>query len=201
MKSRLVIFAIVSSIATACSEQPSPPAPVDPLLGTWKSNCIEGQLRTFTAPVRFGITEHSEMTFENEKVVEVSRVTSSSCEGNDVEITASGTYKKEGFSNPNVLPIDVRFDSYKVKPVTEFGVKVMNPGKWCGIDDWTLGVERDVTNQIGKENCFPASTHFTVHAVEGESLYFGERENATSSSKRPQDLKKDLTYTRLPNKS
>lgn len=212
MTLRLATLALIVFSLAACQKSVNeqrtveiPPAPTplpDELLGQWKSNCVEGQNLALTAKSTIGITQSSVITIDEKTVTELASISSRKCEDRDIEITSISTLARRPLSTASDRKeISLSGASYKIKPVSEFGVRVLNIAKWCGIDDWTLAQERDVSAQIGKDKCVSSARAIdTVYAVSGANLYFGNlngHETQPSSAEKSMELRKDFYFTRL----
>jgi hypothetical protein len=198
--------AIMAAILVGgCAKEGDGPAKaVDEFQGVWQSNCVKGQLaRTLTAPVKFGVTQVTQLEIQGTKLTEISSITSGDCEGGDVEVIAEGEFErlKSAESPPvdsaAITELDLNILTYHVKPVTEFGVRVMNLRKWCGISDWIINHERDVTAFVGTQDCFSLRSLNTVYSIEDGRLFFGDRESVRPGAERSKALQKDLFFVRL----
>ncbi len=184
-----------SSAVPPPAPKPAPKGEIE-LQGVWRSRCIPGKLEGLVALVNIGITQVSELTIEGDEVTEKTIVTSGSCSSPDIEITAKGTYQSGPTARPNVKSIDMKFGRYKVKPVTEFGMRILNLSAFCGRKDWKIGVTRLITPQEDAEFCLPEPQIQTVYSVEGKRLYFGvEREPSTETGERKIQLRRDWYFT------
>ncbi|HVK61523.1 MAG TPA: hypothetical protein VM432_08235 [Bdellovibrionales bacterium] len=166
MKFKSVVFtgAIIGAItfAAGCAKQEEKEAPYIGVQGSWQSNCVSGESAALLGPSDLGITQHSELKITKAEVIETSYVSSSECDGKDIEVISTGRYHAVG----NGLQIEDI--TYHVKPLTEFGLRVLRIAQWCGISDWSLKESRDVTSEAGKEKCF-SSRQATAQISIGES--------------------------------
>jgi hypothetical protein len=205
MKFRFCAAIIAAILVSGCAKEIDGPAkPVDEFQGVWQSNCVKGQLaRTLTAPVKFGVTQVTQLEIQGTRLTEISTVTSGECEGGDVEVIAEGEFERlksaelTSDTSPALTELDLRIVSYHVRPVTEFGVRVMNLRNWCGISDWMIDHERDVTGRVGTKDCFSLRSLNTVYSIEDGRLYFGDRESVRPGAERSKSLQKDLFFVRL----
>jgi hypothetical protein len=200
MKIQILIALIPTVLAAGCANPESSLTPaVDELHGAWQSNCVKGQLsRTLTAPVKFGVTQYTQLHVKNGKFTETARVTSGECDSSDVEVTVSGELAKSKSPESPMTDLDLRIDSYRVRPITEFGVRVMNLRRWCGMSNWILNDEREVTLLAGGKDCFPLLRQLsTVYSIEDGKLYFGDRSSTRPEAERPKSLQRDFYFTRL----
>jgi hypothetical protein len=205
MNFRFFAVMVAAILVSGCAKEDDGPAkPVDQFQGLWQSNCVKGQLaRTLTAPVKFGVTQVTQLEIHGTKLTEISSITSGECDGGDVEVIAEGEFERlksaEGtaIENPAITELDLRIVSYHVRPVTEFGVRVMNLRNWCGISDWTIDHERNVTGRVGTKDCFSLRSLNTVYSIEEGRLYFGDRESMRPGAERSKALQKDLFFVRL----
>lgn len=206
MKFKLAAASLAMVLASACAKenQQQEPGPViqetpvrSELLGTWQSNCIEGQNYALTSKADLGITQRSQITVDDSKITEVSTVSSLSCDSKDIEITSIGARDSQPAQGEGIHALSAKVASYHVKPLSEFGVRVLNLSKWCGFDDWAVDQDKDVTSAIGKDKCFTIKAVNTVYSIEGSNLYFGNTNQVSSSSDTPTDLKKTFYFTRL----
>jgi hypothetical protein len=170
----------------------SQPLQAPELQGVWESNCFDADA--------FGLTESARVTFDRNRVIRLSRVSSSgSCEGTAVEIMQEGVFAKGAEISPSVPAIDLQITSIRIKPISADGVAILRLGAFCGISDWQEGVEREVTALTGKEKCFPKvpTTIFNVYTIESGRLYFGDTpKDMTDILNRPVALNREIAYVR-----
>lgn len=206
MKSRYITAAIAVVMVSACgknneAEHQEPPADpkveaLDTMIGQWQSNCTEGQAYSLTSKSNVGITQRSKLEVFDKTLTETTIISASPCDTSDIEVTSVSSYELDTTSRPEVMSLPLKIKTYQVKPVTEFGVRVLNLAKWCGIEDWTLEQSRDVTSSAGKDNCFKDKSISAVMMNDGGRLYFGRADQLNSTGQIP-DYRKNFYYTRL----
>lgn len=184
------------------SAVPPPPAPEPPppkgeieLQGVWRSRCMPGKLEGLVAIVNIGITQVSELTINGDQVSEKTIITSGSCSKADIEITSSGTYASGPTAKKGVKTIDMKFGKFRVKPVTEFGMRVLNLSAFCDINDWKIGVVREVGVQEDAQFCLRKPQVQTVFSVENNRLYFGIEREVSETGERSVSLRRDWYFT------
>lgn len=165
------------------------------LQGVWRSRCMPGKLEGLVAIINIGITQVSELTINGDEVSEKSIITSGSCSKADIEIISSGTYKTGPTAKNGIKTIDMKLGKFKVKPVTEFGMRILNLSAFCDKKDWKIGVVKEINVEEEKDFCLPKPQLQTVYSVEGKRLYFGiERVPAEGEERRIQ-LRRDWYFT------
>jgi hypothetical protein len=147
----------------------------------------------------FGLSETARISISGQTITQLSRVSASgNCVGLEVEVARTGTYQRRGQVTGNTFQVDTLIESIRVKPLTALGAQVLNLAGWCGISDWAVNQEKDVTAKTGSERCFakqPATT-YSVYSVEGNRLYFGRGEETTQPARRPVELNREEYYIR-----
>lgn len=196
---------VFTAVIAACSVQnPSvPPAHVtDYALGTWNSNCVEGKYLALLATGEVGITQRTTLVVDKETMSEISTISRAGCSESDISVTVDTSLKREATEKPGIKSFDAKVPGYRVKPLTTFGVKVLNLSEWCGIKDWAIGQERDVLATVGEDSprgrkCFKSRQIATIYAADSRNLYFGQAaEVFGSSSENDLRLKQAFYFTR-----
>ncbi|MES2965063.1 MAG: hypothetical protein V4760_14350 [Bdellovibrionota bacterium] len=118
------------------------------------------------------------------------------CGSTAVVITQSAVMGA-GSTNGQGREVDITVTSVRVKPVTETGVGILNLRAFCGMTDWEVGVERDVTGATGGRACFPKlpKTFYDIFSIEEGKLYFGKGD-ISSVQTRPQLIDRNRLFTR-----
>lgn len=206
----LLAMTVVMMLAGCGSDSPSsvpppPPEVVVPagpikgdidLQGEWRSKCIPGKLDGLVATIGIGITQMTEITIKEDAISERTLVTSDACEGGDIEITTSGTYESNQSLRSGVRFIDMKLGSYRVKPITEFGKRVLNLAKFCEIDSWKIGIARTISVSEPTQGCLPLPRVRTVYSIENERLYFGFDREVAADGPRQTDLRRDWYFSK-----
>jgi hypothetical protein len=200
-KNALVVFAL-AGLAGCGNEGDSPDsdltqvkaAQASELQGIWESNCVDAE--------NVGLTEKARMTITGLKATRVSLIsTTGNCASTAIELTQAASFVKGAQAQPNIYQIDITVDSIKLKPTNEAGVAVLKLAAVCGIVDWQVGVEKDVTQLTGTERCFPKlpAKIYTIYTVESDKLYFGvDDTQATDPAKRPTEIDREFVYQKQP---
>lgn len=164
-------------------------AAIEELQGNWRSNCRDAQ--------KFGLSERSSLRVSGTSALQVTEVSSSGNCGPTAVIVTQSARTSSQEEGQQARPIDITVESIKVRPVSEAGVATLSLAAFCGETHWRVGVDRDVTNEAGGENCFPKlpKTYFDLFAVVANRLYFGRGDNS-SSERRPVLLDKSRWYER-----
>lgn len=158
-------------------------AALEALTGGWESNCIVGMNLSLLGAAPLGITQRSIVTIEGDRLKEISRISSLKCSDVDIEIATDAKYELQVQPASPVHDLKLQIESIHIKPLTEFGAKVLNIAKWCGASDWKVDETRSVIGQIGKEKCFSDLQVSTsaIYAMEGGQLYFDKRPSELAS--------------------
>ena len=95
--------------------------------------------------------------------------------------------------NAGARELDTALVWLSVEPVSELAVRSFNHMQYCGISQWTLGVEEDVAGRTckGEKNPPLGLRVYTIYSIQGDYLYFGANENGldgTSPQNRPNNL-------------
>lgn len=206
---KLALMAAFILVHTNCGSEsqnssavPPPPAATPQplkgekeLQGVWRSKCRPGKLEGLIALVNIGITQVSELTINGDEVTERSIVTSGSCSKPDIEIISTGTYTTGPTVKAGIKTIDMKLGKFKVKPVTEFGMRILNLSAFCDIKNWKIGVVREINVEEEKEFCLPKPRVQTVYSVERNRLYFGIERVPADEEERKVQLRRDWYFT------
>ena len=102
----------------------------------------------------------------------------------------------------NARRVDLTPKKLHVTATTESGVSAMNLAAMCGIKDWTLNKEREVTEAAVAGNCLFAEkvgvTQFDIFAMDDQTLKFGKSfllGSVTDVASRPTKLS-DRTFSK-----
>ena len=200
-RSEVFMFAVAALSATAfsaaCSKHDASPAPAEKvqtqsaqdLQGSWKSTCSDAQL--------FGLSESSSLTVDGSKATQVTSTSAQGdCASTAVEVTQMATLTPTTVNGMN--HVDITVTSAKVKPLNETGVGILNLASFCGMTDWKVGEERDITQQSGGGRCYPKlpKTYYNVYGIEDGKLYFGSGD-INHPEYRPTILNRQRMFTRL----
>lgn len=187
------------------SEAPAPAAavPTGPLKGEkdlqgiWRSSCSPGKLEGLVATVNIGITQLTELTVKEDTVTERTLITSGDCDRGDIEIISFGAYTSSDARRAGVKAIDLNLGQYRVRPLTEFGERVLNLAQFCGIADWRIGMVRAIrVDEPEARGCLPKPTLKTVYSIQNDRLYFGFDREVAANEDRRTDLRRDWYFKR-----
>lgn len=201
LNSVLVLVLMTPACGNRGDESKPPLPPGAELIGQWRSNCVRGLNFALTSQTRLGITQRSELTVEGDySFMEVSHISSSPCDQRDIEITSKGSVVMGILSPQGNRLISMGLKSFKVKPTSEFGAKVLNISEWCGAKDWVVNEERDVFRAIESEKCFPSRDFTLPYSLDGNTLYFGLSRRVSQATDeaptQPPELNKTFYFTR-----
>jgi hypothetical protein len=88
--------------------------------------------------------------------------------------------------------IDMNFDKLKISVDNEAGLKVAQGLSLCGVNDWQLGQEREVTARSGDVTCHNLAlprAEKNIYKLEGTTLFLGNQTMALRSPEgRPTSL-------------
>lgn len=125
------------------------------------------------------------------------------CKGDvAIDVYYKGDYKKGEQVQDNVHQLDLTFGAAIVVPRTEAGVKALNTFNLCGISDWAIGVERDVTSVSRDAKCPVAGTPqsvFDIYSVQDGVLVFGKgkNEDKNTAQARATELDRETPYRKV----
>jgi hypothetical protein len=125
------------------------------------------------------------------------------CKGDvAIDVYYKGQYSKGDDVQENVSKIDLTFGTVVVVPRNEEGVKALNAFNLCGISDWAIGQERDVTSASRDAKCPVDGTPqnvFDIYSVQDNVLVFGKggAEDKDTAEKRATELDRETTYRQL----
>lgn len=182
-------------------EQPSTPSKPTPnviteLQGQWKSNCINGRRFSLTAPMEIGISQISQLSVDGLNFTEILTATSGQCDTSDIVVTSTGSFQETQKVDDQPRALDISVQTYKVIPKTEFGRQVLNVAKWCGISDWAIEGERDVTAQVGTLGCFSETRVRTHYSIQNDKLFVEQKESPTNSRAGPVQMNFEQFFVR-----
>jgi hypothetical protein len=91
-----------------------------------------------------------------------------------------------------VRKIDLTFESFRSKPLTQAEADLVNGYHYCGITDWAPGVERDILGKDCVNFSIPAGgKSLDIYQREGTTMHFGKGSKIAASlteSDRPTEL-------------
>ncbi len=157
--------------------------------GNWWADCT-------TAP-DVGMTEMSALFMNRETFKRSTQFSfSTECGTWDVEDQETFDFWVNGDVGNGMRELELVMKKESAKPMTVIGATMLNSLGWCGITDWEVGVVRDITERVGKENCRPnrQRTIKTVIKLDGEVLLLGRMDEVEAQS----TLNKDQIYRRPP---
>jgi hypothetical protein len=169
---------VVLGLVAGCAKQEASKG----LQGRWRAHCVEGASAALLGQADLGVTQTAALSIGEKSVGEVSYIGGAKCSEKDIRVNAGGTYTSSTGSTGIPNSIDVDKISYKVKPLTEFGVRVLNVAKWCGVTNWMIGEERDVTVDAGKAKCFSSRSSHTTIGLDGDRLKITESDRIRTST-------------------
>lgn len=154
--------------------------------GNWWAECSR-------SPV--GLTEISALFMNHEQMKRTTQISFSvDCNTWDVEAVEDFRFWVNGDMGNNMRELELKLKNVTARPKTIIGATQLNAISWCGISDWAEGVTRDVTAQIGGENCFASRPKEmkSVIKLEGDTLMIGKLESVSTSG----TLNKDQAFRR-----
>ncbi|MES2964459.1 MAG: hypothetical protein V4760_11240, partial [Bdellovibrionota bacterium] len=157
--------------------------------GNWWADCS-------LAP-DVGMSQISALFMEREVLKRTTQYSfSTECNTWDVEAVETFNFWVNGDVGNGMRELELEFKTASAKPITIIGAAQLNSLGWCGINDWTVGVARDVTATTGQENCMPnrQKTIKSVIKLEGEALMLGRLDEVSAQS----TLNKDQIFRRPP---
>lgn len=126
----------------------------------------------------------------------------SACVDSAVELKETGKFETGG-SSPGGDNIQFLLDKASIRPKSEAGRVLLNsapPSGACGINDWKIDEERDVTAKTGEATCADKTprTLYDIYAIEGTTLFLGKGQpsDKAGADKRPTQLDRDMPYRR-----
>lgn len=139
--------------------------------------------------------------FEGMNVVHTTILyTSANCtEGESIVYTEKGSMEidRDKKTDDGASYIDFKFEALQVKIQSEAGANIAHDVGLCGTQDWTVGVERDVTTVAEDLNCYrrklPAHDA-NVYRLDDKTLYFGEKGLIERNEERPARLNMNEKY-------
>lgn len=166
------------------------------IVGSWEGPCDKSEILNLggRASLKFSPNDFQRevQLFGNDK-----------CESFNISVITSGEFtlgSGEGYPE-KVYPVDYHFNKVVVKPLTDAGVKALESGALCGVKDWKVNEEKDLTSVSGKLGCvLPAmpSSVFDVVRVDDKTLKTGALGLPFAPNKaesRPKDVS-NVTFTR-----
>jgi hypothetical protein len=125
------------------------------------------------------------------------------CKGDvAIDVYYRGKYSQGDEVQANVHPIDLSYDSVTVVPRNEAGVKVLNTFDFCGITDWTVDREDNVTTVSRDAKCPAEGTPknvFDLYSMKDDVLVFGKGKDSDKATPqtRATELNLETTYRRV----
>ncbi len=121
-----------------------------------------------------------------------------------VSVVENGSYNLGAAQANGGYALDGRIDSTYIVAVNADGQKTLNDLQACGINDWQVGVPRDVTAKTSDnplERCWTKAPRnfYDIVQVSGDQLKFGlnkDGKNKTTPENRPLELDQEKIYNR-----
>ncbi len=168
-------------LSTGCSEETkSVPTPYEEISGRWASNCAEGKNFALTSKTNLGITQTSQLEINLSEVKETTVISSRKCDSRDIEIKTISKAIIETPAGATHRDLDLQVSSYSILPITEFGARILNLSKWCGLNDWAVGTERDVSVAAAEGKCMKPRGPRIPFVLEGANLKIETASEAAS---------------------
>jgi hypothetical protein len=168
--------------------------------GTWRSPCLDMSLGWEVVGLD-SQREDYEFTDDVRKTIKL--FNEDNCTDERIEITYSGDANVGNETAEGNNMLDLNFNRVTAKILNQETVDALNSAvvPSCGINDWQLNVERDVTAQAGQANCLigPAVSVYDIIKTGGSFIKFGVAEGDRDKSapdRRPTRINDDLVYTR-----
>lgn len=119
-----------------------------------------------------------------------------------VNVVYRGSYDKKNEIQDNVHAIDMTFGKVLVTPLTDAGVKTLNTFNLCGVSDWAVGREVDVTGASRDAKCPVIGTPqaiFDIYTTSDNQLFFGKGDDGDKSAaeKRPTEINREIPYRQM----
>jgi hypothetical protein len=93
---------------------------------------------------------------------------------------------------PGVYKLDLSFNTFRSKALTDTEATSVNQNKYCGLTDWASGVERDILGLDCYGFAIPkGGKSVDIYQVNGDSLLFGKGSKivaAPTEADRPTDI-------------
>lgn len=171
MSLKSILFATFSAamsvaIATGCAKKQDD-GPVS-LEGEWQSACKAGAYSAIAGQAPLGITQNSKVAIGAGTIEETSIISSLGCDGKDIQITTKAIYTAVA-SESEGQQLQMSALRYLVKPLSEYGIRVLNLAKWCGISDWQIDQEREV-RATSAEKCFGGEARTAAYEIDKRVL-------------------------------
>lgn len=154
------------------------------LQNDWRGNCKDAGFLPLSAAValKFGLTDF-------ERKLKLSG--DGDCNTVDVTIKYTGTYtvgeQNETQKSLSVRPIDLRYDKVIVVALTDKGKDVLNTANFCGVNDWKIYEEYNLSDKSRLTGCTLIDlpeTQYDVFSTSGDQLRFGQT-GITSATNNP----------------
>lgn len=156
--------------------------------GNWWAECS-------SSPV--GLSEISALYMSHESMKRTTQISfSTDCNTWDAEAVEDFNFWVNGDVGNNMRELELKLKNVTVRPLTVIGAAQLNTIAWCGVSDWAVGSTRDVSGQVGSENCFPSRPKEmkSVIKLESDTLMIGRLESVSTAG----TLNKDQVYRRPP---
>lgn len=159
------------------------------LQGSWQSNCRDAE--------KFGLTESSRLDVAGTTALQVTSASSTGACGSTAVVVTQTAIVSAGAALGEGRTLDITVTNVKVKPANDTGVGILNLSAFCGVTDWQVGVERDVTSMTGGSSCFPKlpKPYYDIFTIRDGKLMFGKG-NTSSVQTRPQLIDATRSFTR-----
>jgi hypothetical protein len=202
MKLKQIAFALMASAAlmtfSACGSRSEGELVEDGPLGEFATK-LQGNWWALCAPAHdISMTEQTSIYFKGEsmhRTIELSFATK--CKTWDVQAREHTKIFVGESIGDGAREMEMELKSMTVKPSTVMGSLFLNQLQWCGRTDWTVEQSIDVTNEVGKPNCFATrnKTYKSAFKMNGNDLMFGNM-NVSAESNNWMNLNKDQVFKR-----
>lgn len=172
--------------------------PVQPLssehaqmIGIWRSNCMDAS--------DAGLSQRERVEFTESRITRwLSIGSSGDCSTEYISATLSGHYSVSVVSSGALPAIDFAVEMAVVRPLDVKAAGILNLARTCGLSDWRVNEERNVTERIGVEDCFARypKAMYTSYEFKGGALYFGSGVDFASEGKRPREIDTGIAYSK-----
>lgn len=205
---RQVSFAVIAAVCAGSlvgcgNDKDSPAASVGQALkdtnlqGSWLSQCTK-------ATLLFGYEIKSIELKGNDVTMVTQGYTGSDCKPDTLaaEVKETGTFETGG-SSQGGNNIQFTLQKASVRAKNDAGKALLNnvpPSGACGVNDWKVDEERDVTANTGEATCWSKTprTLFDIYTIEGTTLFLGKgwASEKAGSDKRPRELDRRMPFAK-----
>jgi hypothetical protein len=209
MRTTLTVLTLIAGLgfAACAKEADKAAAAVDQKAKTleinskWISNCKNVTLDAFgigseTEDFDFGASlSKTTLLFQENNCVTAT-----------VRITENGSYVVGNkLVNSDAYELNQHFDSVAIMPMNDAGVTQLNLIQACGINDWAVGVQRDVTAKSSDspviDRCWAKTPRdlYDIALISTDKLTFGlekDGKDRTAAEKRPTEIDGGVVFTK-----